>query len=241
MVIAIDDLSLYVLEVLRPDSGYRKDFGGLGVLTLAQLNQFSRFMVSPDHDAHRYPTHIAASPTEQFVTEDRYVSPAMVPALAEASSPSGGLACAVAAVAESRHMDGDPSSNVVGNSRAFSLLTASGRLSSGEERVADTCPSGSWIDISPESGRAMSRGKAEWGIDHGSEVAEAGTSYASSDATVDAGGGGSSLHDGMDDRFQPNMAETTTPENFEEQMMLAMAVSIAEARSRTSVQGVAWY
>ncbi|KAJ4976683.1 hypothetical protein NE237_001789 [Protea cynaroides] len=193
-----------------------------------------------DTDAQRYPIHVAAATTEQFVTEDRYVSPAMVP-LAEASSPSSGLACALASLAEHQHMDGDPSTNDVGNSGAFSMPTASGRSSSGGERVADTCPSGSWIDISPNSGRAMSRGEGEWGIDHGSEVAEAGTSYASSDATVDAGGGGSSLQDGMDDRFQPSMTGTIMPESFEEQMMLAMAVSLAEARARTSAQGVTWY
>ncbi|XP_043689879.1 E3 ubiquitin-protein ligase DA2L-like isoform X2 [Telopea speciosissima] len=224
-------------------SGHRDDEFDLELENIMVMEAI--WLSIQDHDARRYPTHVAAATTEQFVNEDRYVSPAMVP-LAEASSPSGGglsggLARAVAAVAEIQHRDGDPSTNDVGNSRAFSLLTASGRSSSGEERVADTCPSGSWIDISPDSGRAMSRGEAEWGIDHGSEIAEAGTSYASSDATVDAGGGGSSLHDGMDDRFQPNMTETTMPESFEEQMMLAMAVSIAEAHSRTSAQGVAWY
>ncbi|XP_042478393.1 E3 ubiquitin-protein ligase DA2L isoform X2 [Macadamia integrifolia] len=191
------------------------------------------------NDAQRHPTHIAAAPAEQFVTGDQYASPAMVP-LAEASSPSGGLACAIASLAERQHMDGNPPTNDVGNSRAFSMLTASGMSSSGTERMADNCPSGSWIDVSPDSGRAVSREEGEWGIDHESEIAEAGTSYASSDATVDAGGGGSSLQDGMDGRFQPNMTGAVMPESFDEQMMLAMAVSLAEARARTT-QGVAWF
>ncbi|XP_043701795.1 E3 ubiquitin-protein ligase DA2L-like isoform X2 [Telopea speciosissima] len=192
------------------------------------------------NDAQRHPTPIAATPTEQFVTRDHYASPAMVP-LAEASSPSGGLACAIAALAERQHMDGNPSTNDVGNSRAFSVVTASGMSSNGTERMADNYPSGSWIDVSPDSGRAVSREEGEWGIEHGSEVAEAGTSYAGSDATVDAGGGGSSLQDGMDDRFQPNMTGAVMPESFDEQMMLAMAVSLAEARARTSTQGLAWF
>ncbi|KAJ4981102.1 hypothetical protein NE237_031939 [Protea cynaroides] len=191
-------------------------------------------------DAQRHSTHVAAAPTEQFVTGDHYVSTAIVP-LAEAASPSAGLACAIATLAERQHMDGNPPTSDVENSRAFSTPTASGRSSNGEERMADNCPSGSWIDVSLDSGRAISR-EGGWGIDHGSEIAEAGTSYAGSEATVDAGGGGGSfLQDGMDGRFQPNMTGTIMPESFDEQMMLAMAVSLAEARARTSDQGVSWF
>lgn len=62
----------------------------------------------------------------------------------------------------------------------------------------------------------------ESSTEHWSLVAE-GTSYAGSDGTIEAG----TSSEGM------NMASGhTVPESFEEQMMLAMAMSLAEAQAR---------
>ncbi|CAD5186061.1 unnamed protein product [Musa acuminata subsp. malaccensis] len=75
----------------------------------------------------------------------------------------------------------------------------------------------------------------ECSTDQWSEVAEAGTSYAGSDGMVEAGAAAMSLSEGT------NMASgLSVPESFDEQMMLAMAVSLAEAQARTSSHGVSW-
>ncbi|KAF8408873.1 hypothetical protein HHK36_004942 [Tetracentron sinense] len=184
----------------------------------------------------RNPAHGDAAPSEPFVTGDRYVTPGMVP-LAETSSPSGGLACAIAALAERQQVDRESSTNDNGNMSAFDTLPDSSRLPNGEEQAEDNYPPESWIEVSPDSGRTVPRDEGEWGIDHGSVVAEAGTSYASSDATGEVG---VTLPDSIGDHFQPNITGPILPESFEEQMMLAMAVSLAEARGRTSAQGVGW-
>ncbi|OVA03366.1 hypothetical protein BVC80_7851g3 [Macleaya cordata] len=195
-----------------------------------------------ESDMQRNLAHDDASHSEPLVTEDRSVSQALVP-LAGASSPSGGLACAIAALAERQHMDWDSTNDTGNNSLAsFDMLPDSGNLPRpGEERLQGYNVPENWIEVSPDSGRALSRGEeGEWGgIDHGSEVAEAGTSYASSDAAAEVA---LPLPDGSigGDQAQPNMTGSILPESFEEQMMLAMAVSLAEARARSNAQGVAW-
>nr|DAD37560.1 TPA_asm: hypothetical protein HUJ06_008201 [Nelumbo nucifera] len=188
-----------------------------------------------ENDAQRNPAHGDSAHMEPFMTEDRY---AVVPP-AESSSPSGGLACAIAALAERQHMNGEshPSRR---NNLGVAMLPDTGRLSSREDRVVVNCPTQNWIDVSADSGRAVLREDGEWGIDHGSEVADAGTSYASSDATAEAGGSALPIQDGISDRFHPNITGPILPETFEEQVMLAMAVSIAEARTRTA-QEVPWW
>ncbi|XP_058095341.1 E3 ubiquitin-protein ligase GW2-like [Magnolia sinica] len=173
------------------------------------------------------------APSEPCASEDGHPSPAVT--LSE-SSPSGGLACAIAALAERQHMDGD-SANATENVPAYDMLPQSGGLHAVDERAAENCTPESWIEVSPDSGRTVPREEGEWVMDHGSEVAEAGTSYASSDTAVDVG---AAMLDSAGDHFQPIMAGPILPESFEEQMMLAMAVSLAEARARRSPQGLAW-
>lgn len=173
------------------------------------------------------------------VSEDHHVSlrAGVIPG---ESSPSGGLACSIAALAERQHMDeGNSIANASGNVPAYMLPQSSGP-SYVDERVTESYPPESWIEVSPDSGRAVPREGGEWGMDHGSEVAEAGTSYAGSDAAVDAGAT-MALDEGAGDVFQPPVVGSMPPESFEEQMMLAMAVSLAEARARTSSQGLAWH
>lgn len=108
------------------------------------------------------------------------------------SSPSGGLACTVAALAERQHLNDDASSN----------------------NLED---------------------------EHASNVAEVSTSYASSAGmiTSDALGPTLDLPDaGLSYIGGPG---NLVPETYEEQVMLAMAVSLADARGRTtSQQGVTW-
>ncbi|RVW36211.1 hypothetical protein CK203_095780 [Vitis vinifera] len=169
-------------------------------------------LCSLDNGRHRNPLYGDTTTAEQYVTEEHYVLPAMAPQVESSSSPSGGLACAIAALAERQQMGGESSTNYNGNMPAFNMP--------------------------PGSSRFSNRDDGEWGVDRGSEVAEAGTSYASSDATDEAGGVAAlPPTDEAEGSFQ-NVGGPIVPESFEEQMMLAMAVSLAEARARTSTQGV---
>ncbi|XP_008801977.1 E3 ubiquitin-protein ligase GW2-like [Phoenix dactylifera] len=147
----------------------------------------------------------------------------------------GGLACAVASLAEHQHMNGDSAASMAGSGAlAFDMVRQSSSLPVGMTRVIGKNPPGFWNEVSPDSGREVPREEGECSTDHWSEVTEAGTSYAGSDVMVDAGAAAASFP-GV------NMAANhLLPESFEEQMMLATAVSLAEARARTNAQGLTW-
>lgn len=186
---------------------------------------------------HRDPAYGDVSASEQHVAEDRFVSPAMASVAGSSSSPSGGLACAIAALAERQQMVGESSNNPNGiaNMSSFSMLPCSGTYYDIGDQEAEN-----YHPVSVHASPAMISNDGEWGVDRGSEVAEAGTSYASSAVTEDAGGISTlSDPDEIGDRFQ-NVPAPIIPESFEEQMMLAVAVSLAEARAVTSGQGVSW-
>ncbi|KAK8924164.1 hypothetical protein KSP39_PZI019525 [Platanthera zijinensis] len=133
-------------------------------------------------------------------------------------SPPQGLACTVAALAERQ------------------LASHSNALAT-ERPTVDRHPSEykAWLNACEGSSTSVPpTDDGECSIDNCSEVAEAGTSYAGSDIAFDMARA-VSLRDGV------NMASGhLLPESFEEQMMLAMSVSLAEARARSSPQGVTW-
>lgn len=192
-----------------------------------------------ENGRHRNPTYESAP--EQYVTEDRYVSSSMAPVVGSSSSPSGGLACAIAALAERQQIGGESSINHGGNMSSFNMLPGSSRLYNQlDQDVENYAPAESSINTSPDGRMTVARDEGEWGIDRGSELAEAGTSYASSDVTED-GGGISSLSptEEIGGNFQ-NVPGPIVPESFEEQMMLAMAVSLAEARTMSNGPEVSW-
>ncbi|XP_039143397.1 E3 ubiquitin-protein ligase GW2-like [Dioscorea cayenensis subsp. rotundata] len=166
--------------------------------------------------------------SEQSFSQNCYNSHGLSPLEAP---PSSGLAYTVGAMAESQHMRGD-----ISFATGSSALVPNMSLTVDQEQAMENYNGENWIEVSPSSGRAaMPRQENEWAMDHGSVVAEAGTSYAVSDVTVDTMPGALSLPEGV------NMAAThLLPESFEEQMMLAMAVSLAEARARTCPQGLTW-
>ncbi|KAG9448047.1 hypothetical protein H6P81_014175 [Aristolochia fimbriata] len=192
-----------------------------------------------EHDTNRAAVQGGTSSSRPSIPEDSDIIQAITP---DEPSPSGGLACAIAALAERQQLDGDPSTSVA----SYDISAPVGSMPLGHERVGVSYPPENWIEVSPDSGRAVvGREENEWTLDHGSEVAEAGTSYASSDVTLEAGGpevGGTALplNDGGEEHFQAPISGPVLPESFEEQMMLAMAVSLAEARARPNSQGVAW-
>ncbi|XP_064935836.1 E3 ubiquitin-protein ligase GW2-like isoform X2 [Musa acuminata AAA Group] len=145
-------------------------------------------------------------------------------------SSSGGLACAAAALAERQHMQGNSAVHMaIDNAAACDMLQRSGSSPPGITRFVHDNPSGRWTEISPYNGREVHGQEfGECLADHQSEVAEAGTSY-----NVETGAMTGPLSEGVS--IPPGHF---VPESFEEQMMLAMAVSLAEARARMSNHGV---
>ncbi|KAL6570571.1 hypothetical protein OROGR_000121 [Orobanche gracilis] len=144
------------------------------------------------------------------------------------SSPSGGLACAIAALAERQQINGGETSNSYG-----AEMSSYNRANRETENYF---PAQSSIVVSHDSQLEMAADDGEWLDRSRSEMAEAGTSYGGSDEFDDAIIPGSAQHDENQCMLQ-SVGGPFVPESFEEQMMLAMAVSLAEARTRT---GVAW-
>ncbi|PPS19032.1 hypothetical protein GOBAR_AA01525 [Gossypium barbadense] len=165
-----------------------------------------------ENSRQRNLNHVGAASSVHYVSGDGYVLPSTTTVTGSSSSPSGGLACAIAALAERQQMGGESSLNHDGKS-----------------------PVG-------DGGMTPGSDEGKWGINHELEVAEAGTSYASSDVTEDSGGiSAIPQQDEIRGSFQSvGGPGPMVPESYEEQMMLAMAVSLAEARAMTSGPGLSW-
>lgn len=187
------------------------------------------------------PAYRETSPSDEYMAENQCVSAAIGPVAGSSSSPSGGLACAIAALAERQQMGGESSGNP--STSEYEMLTGCNRFPTTEEQESENFhPPGSCSPeaSSPNIQLAMTQGGRDW-VDNRSEMADVGTSYAGSDGAEDVSTPSfpSSSQDEPNRVFQP-MNGQIVPESFEEQMMLAMAVSLAEARARTSSPGVAW-
>ncbi|KAL6506917.1 hypothetical protein OROHE_022354 [Orobanche hederae] len=144
------------------------------------------------------------------------------------SSPSGGLACAIAALAERQQVNGGETSNSYGAEMST--------YNRADRETENYFPAESSIVVSHDSQLEMAADNGEWLDRSRSEMAEAETSYGGSDEFDDAISPGAAQQDENQCMLQP-VGGPFVPESFEEQMMLAMAVSLAEARART---GVAW-
>ncbi|KAI8552313.1 hypothetical protein RHMOL_Rhmol06G0257000 [Rhododendron molle] len=190
----------------------------------------------------RNPNYDDSATSEHYVSADQLVSQALPLPVESSSSPSGGLACAIAALAERQQTGGESSSiNYNGSTSTFNMPPYS-RFSDSREQVLDSySPSGGSIEELHDSRLAMTGDEGQWGLDHESGVAEVGTSYGNCDVAEDGGGvvAMPSQHQ-IQGGLQANNGGTIVPESFEEQMMLAMAVSLAEAQARTIAPGVAW-
>ncbi|KAM7260662.1 hypothetical protein ACFE04_011335 [Oxalis oulophora] len=167
-----------------------------------------------ENGRQRSPSSGGVAPSEQFSIEGRYVSPVMA-STSSSSSPSGGLACAIASLAERQQMSAESSSmNHTGTS-----LDEIPSSSSTYYNQVNYAPAESSIDTLPDNG--------EW---RGSDIPQAGTS-------------GSNVlpQQGIGSSFQNVPGPPIVPESYEEQMMLAMTVSLAEARAMTSgPEEVSW-
>ncbi|KAA3486634.1 protein sip5-like isoform X1 [Gossypium australe] len=196
-----------------------------------------------ENSRQRNLNYVDAASSVHYVSGDGYVLPSTTTVAGSSSSPSGGLACAIAALAERQQMGGESSVNHDGSMQAFDMLPSSSSRRFYNNRlhqVGENYPPAE----SPVGDGGMTPGSDEgkWGINHELEVAEAGTSYASSDVTEDSGGiSAIPQEDEIRGSFQSVAGPgPMVPESYEEQMMLAMAVSLAEARAMTSGPGLSW-
>ncbi|XP_075476329.1 E3 ubiquitin-protein ligase DA2L isoform X1 [Primulina tabacum] len=188
------------------------------------------------------PQYGDAAQSEEYIADYHSSSSlaAMAPISISSSSPSGGLACAIAALAERQQISGETSSNYAGSMSTYSMPSSSRYLNREVCESESYFPAENMIVASPDNHLAMTGDTGEW-VDHRSEMAEVGTSYGGSDEFDDGMRHGEPpQQDENQDSFQP-VTGTIVPESFEEQMMLAMAVSLAEARARTSAPGVTWH
>lgn len=178
-----------------------------------------------------------------YAADDRYASSPMGQQAETSSSPSpsGGLACAIAALAEHQQMSGESSVSSNNENTSFNMLPGSRRFYNriGRDMVSYS-PTENLDEGPPDDTMATTRCHGQWSIDHESQVAETATSYANSVEAEDRGELSSmSQSNDIDGSFQ-SATEPIVPESFEEQMMLAMAVSLAEARAMPSGQSASW-
>ncbi|KAL3508870.1 hypothetical protein ACH5RR_028271 [Cinchona calisaya] len=194
-----------------------------------------------ENGRRRNPMYIETAPSEQYSAEEHSNSAVMAPVAGSSSSPSGGLACAIAALAERQQMGGETSSSYETNMSAYNMHPECVRFPN-TDHEPENFPAAEMTSIegSHDIQMAMARDDREW-VDNRSQTADVGTSYAGSDDVEDdVTPSALPSRDESDGMFQP-VAGPIVPETFEEQMMLAMAVSLAEARARTSPPGVAWH
>ena len=167
------------------------------------------------------------------------ISPIGYDASATASAeaaPPGGFACAVAALAEQQHMLGDSSSAATCQTSKYDILSRSESSFTEDVSIAGSSSSGTRVEEPSNSRTRQTREGAEYSNNDGwSEVAEAGTSCAGSDVTAEAGAAANLAASDVS-----SVGSGNAPDSFEEQMMLAMALSLADARAVGSSPGLNW-
>lgn len=149
----------------------------------------------------------------------------------------GGLPCSAAALTERQPINAVSAANMPSSSTSvFDMVHRSGNLSAENMRFVQTNPSGHWSEIPPQIERELQRGDfGECSTCFWSDMTEAGASYTGSHSMVDAG----NALIPYPDRTLMNQGYFV-PESFEEQMMMAMSVSLADAQGRMNSQGVMW-
>lgn len=154
-----------------------------------------------------------------------------VTASAEAA-PSGGFACAVAALAEQQHMLVGSSIPATCQASKHDTLSRSDRSFTEDLSIAGSSSSGTRVDESSINRTRQTREGAEHSNnDRWSEVADASTSCAGSDITREAGAANLVASDGS------SIGSGNIPDSFEDQMMLAISLSLVDARAMASSPG----
>ncbi|KAK7257092.1 hypothetical protein RIF29_30818 [Crotalaria pallida] len=182
----------------------------------------------------------ADSASSQYGVDYRSVSSAMGPQTGSSSSPSAGLACAVAALAERQQTAGESSMNSI-NGNSFNTPQGSSRFCNRPVGDLGSYPSADNInEVLRSDTSSGNRVNGEWDTNNGPDVAEAATLHASSVATENGGRLSLPRPDGDIDGSLQSATGPILPESFEEQMMLAMAVSLADAQALPNGQSASW-
>ncbi|XP_042390570.1 E3 ubiquitin-protein ligase GW2-like isoform X1 [Zingiber officinale] len=181
-----------------------------------------------EHGYHGYPAYFGDFFPGPSFSEESYHSHGIVPEV----SSYGGLACA-AAVTEHQPVNALSASNMPSSSTSvFDMIHRSGNLSAENTRFVQTNSSVHWSDIPPQIEREVQRWDlGECSSCYWSDMAEAGTSYTGSHAMVDT----ENALIPYPDRALMNQGYFV-PESFEEQMMIAMSVSLADAQGWMNTQ-----
>lgn len=190
------------------------------------------FHFDQEHGHQGYPVYLGSFFPGPSFSEECYSSHGIAP---PEVSPYSGLACAASALNEHQHIYVESSANISSSATSMlDMLHQSGSL--GNMRFMQNNPSSYWNEIPPDSGREVLREElGECSTDHWSDMSEAGTSYAGSDVMVDPRTAVVPFPSGA--IMTPGHF---APENFEEQMILAMSVSLADTRARMPTQGLTW-
>ncbi|XP_061355560.1 E3 ubiquitin-protein ligase DA2L-like [Gastrolobium bilobum] len=245
-VVELDEIvssqDLCATPMVRPPPAARTNRDDEFDVDLEDIMVMEAIWLSIQENGRQRSLSCADAASGHYVADGRYVSSVKGPQVESSSSPSGGLACAIAALAERQQMAGESSmSSTNENLSSFNTLQGSRRFYNrlGRDMVSYP-PTDNLNEVPPDDAVAMTRSHGEWDIDHGPQVDETETSYANPVAAED-GGVLSSLpqSDDIDGNLQ-SATDPIVPESFEEQMMLAMAVSLAEAQAMSSGQSASW-
>ncbi|XP_062011875.1 E3 ubiquitin-protein ligase DA2L-like [Rosa rugosa] len=234
-VISSQDSCATVFRPTPPPGAYREDELDLDLDDIMLMEAI--WLSIQENERHKAPAFVDAARSEQFVTRQSYDSSAIIPSVSgSSSSPSGGLACAIAALAERQQTSGESSVDPGGNNvSTFNMVPGTSRFYNRVDGESENYqPAVSLSELSIDHGTSSTQDEREWN----GETTR--SSYASSDTTEDAGTTSAlPTSDEIEGDLQ-NAPGHIVPESFEEQMMLAMAVSLAEARAVTSGPGVSW-
>ncbi|KAG5117673.1 hypothetical protein JHK84_043786 [Glycine max] len=232
-------------SVVRPNATTRTNRDDEFDVDLEDIMVMEAIWLSIQENGRQRNLSFSDATSGHYVADGRYVSSASSitgPPTGSSSSPSGGLACAIAALAERQQMAGESSMSITDeNMPSFNTLPGSRRFYNRLGRDMAYYPPAENLNEEPlDEAVAMTRSHGEWDTDHGTPLTETATSYTNSVTAEDRGELSSLLRSDDIDGSLQSAPEPIVPESFEEQMMLAMAVSLAEARAMSSGQSASW-
>ncbi|CAI9757152.1 unnamed protein product [Fraxinus pennsylvanica] len=195
----------HVSSAVTPPSRPREDVVEVDLEDIMVMEAIWRSIQEKGRQQEPSPYNDAAL-SQEYTVENR-VSSRMAPMVGSSSSSSGGLACAIAALAECQQKGREPSNNYGENTSAYNMPDCSRISNSVEQESEHTFLAESAIVMSPNS---QSAGHAD--CDEFDDNVSPAALPESTESECS---------------FQPAVG-TIVPESFEEQMVLAMAVSLVD-------------
>ncbi|OIW11615.1 hypothetical protein TanjilG_31894 [Lupinus angustifolius] len=222
-------------SMVRPPSSARTNRDDEFDVDLEDIMVMEAIWLSIQENGRQRNLSFADATPGQYIGNNRSASSVVSQKTGSSSSPSGGLACAIAALAERQQTAGESSmSSSSENTTSLNMLQGSRRFYNRLRRdMASYPPIDNLNEVQPDDSVAMARGHSAWSMDHRPQVDETVTITAAADVAELSSLSQSNEIDGS----LQGATNPIVPESFEEQMMLAMAVSLAEARAMSSGQG----